>query len=218
MNKTEFLGLISERLGRPTPTVAPSRDVVGVPEFWSSMKMSESDRMARFSKCLVDLGAEVHVVSDVEALRAKLTEVLGALRPNLLGIWNDAQLKDWVEPTLQPYEVVTWGVDARERFTNTDVGITGCTFAIADTGTVVLSCGGGKGRSVHLLPSVHVAIVKKSQLRDRLGEALQELPVKNMDSYVHFVTGPSRSSDIENDQSIGVHGPAAEVVFIVENL
>lgn len=222
MNRADFLGQISKRLGRPTPTEAPSRDVVGVPEFWSAKHMAQSERMKQFCKCLGDLGAEVYVVPDIDAMQRKLGEFLQDLHPRQIGIWNDEVLCEWVHPVLTTQSVLTWGVDAPDGFTSTDVGITGCAYAVADTGTLVLSCGGGRGRSVHLLPSVHIAIVKRSQLRHRLGEALEELSRSTeagcLDSYVHFVTGPSRSSDIENDQSIGVHGPAAEVVFVVENL
>ncbi|KPV44543.1 LutC/YkgG family protein [Alicyclobacillus ferrooxydans] len=221
MKRTEFLTRVSARLGRNgVPGDSPARDVVGVPEFWSQRELSERERVDRFRDNLVNLGGEVHLVSSVDELRDALSEVLGSLRIMRVGIWNDRELQELVNPVLESYEVSTWGIEPASAFVDMDLGITGAQFGVADTGTLVLSCGGGRGRSVHLLPPVHLAVLRASQIKTRLGEALQELSshLTEIDSYVHFVTGPSRSSDIENDQSIGVHGPAAEIVIVVENL
>lgn len=52
-----------------------------------------------------------------------------------------------------------------------------------------------------------------------LGDAFAKVrPMPEMDSYVHFVTGPTRSSDMENDQSIEVHDPTAVITIMIENL
>ena len=202
------------------PRTAPTRDVIGVPEFWSTRELPEHECVQRFRANLLNLGGEVHLVSDTSGLRETLSEVLSSLRVMQVGIWNDPELEELVGPVLATYEVSTWGIEPPSAFVDLDVGITGAHFAVADTGTLVLSCGEGRGRSVHLLPPVHLAVLRASQIRTRLGEALQELSEhpKRIDSYIHFVTGPSRSSDIENDQSIGVHGPAAEIVIVVENI
>ena len=227
MNRADFLGHISARLGRDrAPVEAPERDVIGGPEFWSEMHLSPDARLPMFRDKLTALGGDVRVVKDIPELQSELTTVFAQLGPKKVGIWNDPELREWLGQALtshdkshdKSHDVLTWGVDAPHEFTQTDVGITGATYAIADTGTLVLSCGGGRGRSVHLLPAVHLAVVGASQIRDRLGEALTELTSESLDSYIHFVTGPSRSSDIENDQSIGVHGPAAEIVIVVQAL
>lgn len=210
---------ISARLGREhAPVKVPERDVIGVPGFWSEMHLSPQGRLEMFRDRLTALGGDVRIVSDLAGLQTELTSILEELGAGKIGIWNDPELHEWLGVVLEGRDVRRWGVDAPEAFTDTDLGITGSAYAIADTGTLVLSCAGGRGRSVHLLPAVHLAVVGASQMRDRLGEALEALKRRDLDSYIHFVTGPSRSSDIENDQSIGVHGPAAEIVIVVEGL
>src|SRR5205814_94660 len=98
-----------------------------------------------------------------------------------------------------------------------DVGITLADAAVANTGTVLHIAGPAKARSVSLLPTLHVALVKESQIVDRIGQAMQTFSTwsrSEIPSSLHFITGPSRSADIENDLTIGVHGPAAVAVVI----
>lgn len=220
MNKDAFLNRIATQVGRPSRlTQAPSRDVVGIPDFWREFRLAQDERLARFEERLTGLGGEVRVVNNIAQLQTELAEVVADMKPQRIGMWSDAQLEKWVGGSLAEQTVLKWGVDPREQFSSLDIGITGCSAAVADTGTLVLACGGGRGRSVHLLPPVHVAILGASQIVTRLGEALDRVarPIE-MDSYVHFVTGPSRSSDIENDQTIGIHGPAAVIVLVVKEL
>jgi len=85
-------------------------------------------------------------------------------------------------------------------------------YAIANTGTLVLQACGGRGRSVSLLPSVLLAVFPAERLVMRMGEALERLRSEGetkggLPSSITLVTGPSRSADIENDLTIGVHGP-----------
>ncbi|WDL95661.1 LutC/YkgG family protein [Alicyclobacillus sp. ALC3] len=217
MNKEAFLNRIATQIGRPRPlTQAPPRDVVGAPDFWHDFNLSPDERLARFEERFTGLGGEVRVVDDIAQLQAELAHVMADKKPKRIGMWNDAELEKWVGNSLHSQAVMTWGVDPRQQFSSIDIGITGCSGAIADTGTLVLTCGGGRGRSVHLLPSIHIAVVGASQIVTRLGEALERVAKPTeMDSYVHFVTGPSRSSDIENDQTIGIHGPAAVMAMVV---
>ena len=107
--------------------------------------------------------------------------------------------------------------DFRAAALRAEVGVTGVDLAIADTGTLVLSAGVGRPRAVSLLPRLHVALVHQRQLVSRLGEGLSRVRA-GRPSAVHFITGPSRTSDIENDLSIGVHGPARVLVIVVPEM
>jgi len=89
-------------------------------------------------------------------------------------------------------------------------GITGVDWAVAETGTLLLGSGPGRGRVVSLLPPVHIALIRPSQLLPSLAEAFRRAgQALDLPSSLVLITGPSRSADIENDLSIGVHGPAA---------
>ncbi|MDQ0189107.1 lactate utilization protein C [Alicyclobacillus cycloheptanicus] len=219
MNKEAFLTRIASQLGRSSPlNEAPTRQVVGVPDFWREYALSKEARITHFEERFVQLGGAFHRVKDAAELQEALRGIFADLQPERIGMWNDAQLRQLVLPAVSSEQVVTWGVDEREAFTSIDIGITGCTAAVADTGTLVLACGAGRGRSVHLLPPVHLAIVGASQFVTRLGEALARIAdAVDQHAYVHLVTGPSRSSDIENDQTIGIHGPAAVIVIVVDD-
>jgi len=87
------------------------------------------------------------------------------------------------------------------------IGVTRCRAAIADTGTLMLVFDAAHPRSTSLLPRTHVAIVEHGDLVDSLADALARVPAP-APSAVTFVTGPSRSADIEQILTLGVHGPA----------
>jgi L-lactate dehydrogenase complex protein LldG len=96
------------------------------------------------------------------------------------------------------------------------VGITGAHAALADTGSVVLVHGSGRARLVSLLPPVHIAIVPIARLYATLGELFVAEPsVLREAANVVFVTGPSRTADIEMTLTRGVHGPRLVHVVLV---
>lgn len=93
------------------------------------------------------------------------------------------------------------------------IGITGADYALADTGTLVLLAGRGRARSASLVAPVHIAILKPEQIIPGLNELIPLLNDKpasagpGLPSAVAFITGPSRTADIELTIVIGVHGP-----------
>jgi L-lactate dehydrogenase complex protein LldG len=100
-----------------------------------------------------------------------------------------------------------------------DLGVTGAQWAVAETGTLVLESECERHRLASLVPTAHVAIIESRQVRQTLGEVLQAMSDKGRDGLsraVTFITGPSRTSDIELTLAIGVHGPAELYVVIIE--
>ena len=99
-----------------------------------------------------------------------------------------------------------------------DIGITSAQWAIADTGTLVLESDKERHRLASLVPPVHIAIIEADQIRHTLAEVLQALSKHGQDTLsrtVTFITGPSRTSDIELTLAIGVHGPAELYVIVL---
>ncbi|HEV8639765.1 MAG TPA: lactate utilization protein [Methylomirabilota bacterium] len=102
----------------------------------------------------------------------------------------------------------------RAHVAEADLGLTGVDLAVAETGTLVLVSGAGRPRSTSLLPPYHVAVFD----RTALVESLQQVGVF-LESWhegqppgwrggaIHFITGPSRTADIELTLTRGVHGP-----------
>ena len=112
--------------------------------------------------------------------------------------------------------------ELRERAAQADIGITGVDYAIAETGSVVVVPRQGLSRLVSLLPPIHVAIVRPSQILECLEDIfiLRRLAYyqgdEDMGSYMNFITGPSRTADIEQTLVIGVHGPREAHLVLLE--
>lgn len=101
-----------------------------------------------------------------------------------------------------------------------DLGIVWADFAIANTGTLALLARGGQGRSVSLLPNILFAVVHEDDLFTRMGQMFAAVQARYPEvaawpSSLNLVTGPSRSSDIENDLTIGVHGPGIVYAAVI---
>ncbi len=94
-------------------------------------------------------------------------------------------------------------------------GITGALAGVAETGTLVLPGGVGRPLTVSLLPEIHLAVLRKADIRANLTQVLDLREVREA-SAVALVTGPSRTGDIEMSLTIGVHGPGEVHVFCVD--
>ncbi len=94
------------------------------------------------------------------------------------------------------------------------VGITGCTCAIAGTGTLLITGAVGRPLSASLLPETHIAVVQERQLVSSLEEALCLKELRDASASV-LITGPSRTADIEMTLTIGVHGPKELLILLV---
>ena len=101
----------------------------------------------------------------------------------------------------------------RREIVGSGLGITGADYAVAETGSVVVIPRKGLSRLVSLVPPVHVAIVRHADLVESLDDVFlfQRLAYHqnggDMGSYLNFITGPSRTADIEMKLVVGVHGP-----------
>jgi L-lactate dehydrogenase complex protein LldG len=106
--------------------------------------------------------------------------------------------------------------ELRELCADADVGITSADYALADTGTLVMFASPEEARMTSLLPPVHVAIVPRERILSGLDEffSLVPLPADRTSSVV-FITGGSRTADIEMILVRGVHGPGEIHVVVV---
>jgi len=112
----------------------------------------------------------------------------------------------------------------RQKFIDATVGISGANMAIAETGTIVLVTNEGNADLTTTLPPVHIALFGVDKVVASLDDAvamLRMLPRSGtgqiMTSYVNWITGPSRSADIEQSLTIGVHGPREMHCVIMDN-
>ncbi len=192
----------------------------------------------KFVEEAVLVGGLVHRAADAEEARNHLKGIIEKCEAKLVVRWDDPLLAELgLDDVMKKagVEVITENLrilaDAEEggyappekieearafvkqKLAQADLGITGAQYAIAETGTLVLSAGEGRGRAVSALPPVHVAVVKTENLVSSMGELLplasgsQGRDIPTMESCLYFITGPSRTGDIELELTIGVHGP-----------
>jgi L-lactate dehydrogenase complex protein LldG len=102
----------------------------------------------------------------------------------------------------------------RERIGGAGAGVTGATCGLAATGTVAVTCGPDSPRATSLVPPSHVCLVRASDVVEDLAEAL--LRLTSLPSALAWISGPSRSADLEMTLTVGVHGPASVEVIVVE--
>ena len=101
-----------------------------------------------------------------------------------------------------------------------DVGVTMAQAAIAETGTLVLESNRERHRVVSLLPPVHIAIISSEDICLTMGDALKRVrgdEQTELSRAITFITGPSRTADIELTLTIGVHGPKELYVIIIDS-
>ena len=112
--------------------------------------------------------------------------------------------------------------EVRRRLGETGLGITGADYAISETGSVIILPRRGLSRLVSVVPPVHLAIVRPQDVLASLDDLflLRRLEYHtnggDMGSYLNFITGPSRTADIEQTIVVGVHGPRAVHLILME--
>jgi len=124
-------------------------------------------------------------------------------------VWPDLAGLDWAAA----------GIDAQSRPARGEdrTGITGCFCAIAETGTLLLLSGERMPKVTALLPETHIAVVPRSRLVATLEDAFALLRREKgeLPRSTWFVSGPSRTADIEQTIVIGAHGPYRTHVILV---
>jgi L-lactate dehydrogenase complex protein LldG len=108
----------------------------------------------------------------------------------------------------------------RERLAEAGVGVTGAIAAAADSGTVGIACGPRAPRATSLVPPAHICLVFRATMVEDLAEALRRyIPGatdNDLPSGLVWVSGPSRSADLELVLTVGVHGPGSVDVIVVD--
>ena len=157
------------------------------------------------------------VVRGDHEIALALTQIISALPQTHIAISDNPEVERLLQLTDLEIEELSVAPNAHDIF-RFDVGISTVQAAIAETGTLVLDSTRERHRLVSLVPPVHIAIVRASQIYRSLGEVLALIRKdQEISPAVTFITGPSRTADIELTLAIGVHGPQ-ELYVIVDEL
>jgi L-lactate dehydrogenase complex protein LldG len=222
--RAEFLESIRHRTqaGRYKPTNAPDVAWTRKEEPGESRPIEEP--AARFIEELEALGGHGKRVENLEEAREYVLDLAREREAKLLLRWDVDDLEDLgVDAPLGEtgVEVAVWRdlADFREIAGKADIGLSTAEWAIAETGTLVLEGGPGKGRTVTLLPPTYVAVVPVSRILRTVPEAIEKYAAgeaRGLPANVCFHTGPSRSGDIEMSLFVGMHGPGDVHVVLVD--
>ena len=108
--------------------------------------------------------------------------------------------------------------DYRQKMIQADAGLVAADYLIADTGTIVLYDENHRAQLVTLLPPTLIVLATTKQLTPDLFSLNTILKNKDIQNFpnLHYITGPSRTSDIEKTLILGVHGPVKLYVLLVE--
>lgn len=228
MGKTRgaFPASVAERPSEPAAVVETIRRQLA--ERWP-------ETLERFRREFERVGGVFYRVPALGAVPAVVGEIARGRRATRLVTWHPAALGGDLGPALgaQGLAVDTMplaSVPDRERealralIAEADLGLTGADLAVAETGSLVLRSGPGRPRSTSLLPPYHVALFDRPALVESLAqvgvflEAWHEDP-SGWGANVSFITGPSRTADIELTLTRGVHGPKeVHAIFVEEEI
>lgn len=170
--------------------------------------------------------------SDNNAMFAHLAQILERHTIRSTLVWRSAVLETLgVGPWLLARGITVHYWDDLEKLPTAenrqiafaaDLGITGVDWAVAETGSLaVCARPGGQGRSVSLLPPLHVAILSRAQIVPDLFDLFDQLGIESrqagLPSNVTLITGPSKTGDIQLKLTTGVHGPGEVHALILDD-
>jgi L-lactate dehydrogenase complex protein LldG len=207
----------------PTATRAASRQLPIHPDVTATplpLPDLSSPMTERFRQRLASVGGRCEIVDDEESAGRALEQLLSTLGARRV-VHSDSALLDRVLPRSSARSFAAVGQLSREALFDCDTGVSAAQLGIAETGTVVLESSAERHRLVSLVPPVHVVLLKASDLVETMGQALAHVR-GNASSEVGsraitFITGPSRTSDIELTLAIGVHGPQIVHVILIDD-
>jgi L-lactate dehydrogenase complex protein LldG len=185
----------------------------------TSPSLTRDELIARFTSEAEALTVVVHRVDGDAAAATRVLEIVSARGATRVLAWDEKWLNcRGIAETLRSSGIALepcWlprdGVERRQRLAELDdvaVGLTGAVAGLADTGSLALVSGPGRGRIASLLPPLHIAMLRVSQLHASYAAFLAAHPqIEDVGSNLVLVTGPSRTADIEMTLTRGVHGP-----------
>ena len=211
--RDNILGKIRDALGRNHPMTdgeaaamrAKLRDHPRGPQ--PSM---EWEPVSRFRERCISLSSTVDEVASLDQVPAAVARYLAGNDLPRAGVcWPEFSRLDWAGAGVP--------VEVRPATGEDKVGVTGSYCVIAETGTLMLLSGPDTHPKTSLLPETHIAIVPVSRILRSMEDAWDRLRAERgeLPRQVAFISGPSRTADIEMTLVLGIHGPCRVHIILV---
>jgi L-lactate dehydrogenase complex protein LldG len=217
-DREKIFARISEALANPAhgpaggpPSVTEQRRVL------PAVGKTFEERLALFRSNAAELRADFHVVANRDELESRLRELRDAEGWKKVAAHN-GELSGRMAEVLGLAILQTDGGFDKNELAACDVGITECDALVAQTGSVLVTSRSAGGRALSCLPPHHIVLARREQLVPDLPAAFELLQQKYADNYpsmISFITGPSRTGDIERILVLGAHGPKKLTIFAV---
>lgn len=207
-SREDILGRMRERLGRNAAnalTGQQSIDAVFLKRLHGprpAMPAEKSALAARFVEKSIAQSSTVDQVAGLADVPAAVARYLGDMKlSNRVVVWPQLSGLNWQASGI---EIAARGAEDTDL-----VGITGSFCAVAETGTLMLCGSPATPATVSLLPETHIAIVSADRIVSGMEEAwaLARAELGQLPRAVNFISGPSRTGDIEQTIVLGAHGP-----------
>ena len=180
--------------------------------------MSKTKLIDQFSVAAINVGAEV---TSVDSVAAAANYIAGKITGTLLVPQFSSASRFKLKAALKKAGVAIEINHLRSVAAEAEAGITGVNFAIADTGTLVLESTAEDIRLATTLPPKQFALLDPDKIvADGIKAVapLRKFHQRDPRNYIAYVTGPSRTADIERVLTIGVHGPKELFILLVPGL
>jgi L-lactate dehydrogenase complex protein LldG len=121
------------------------------------------------------------------------------------------------EPVLSNLNWQAAGVSTATRVAEKGdlISLTTCIAGVAETGTLVLKSGPSSPTTLNLLPDIHCVLLRKEHIIGGYEDAWDLVRREKLPRTVNFITGPSRSADIEQKLQMGAHGPKRLIIYLI---
>jgi L-lactate dehydrogenase complex protein LldG len=180
--------------------------------------MTDAQLVQRFREAASSVGARVTLHETIFSAVNYLAEHAGG--PLLFPPFASASRID-LGPQLEKAGIETVVDCFRDKAFRANAGLTGANFALADTGTLVLESTAEEIRLASTLPERHFVLLDPEKI---LADGRAAIPVlralhrRDPRNYIAYITGPSRTADIERVLTIGVHGPSELHILLLPGM
>jgi L-lactate dehydrogenase complex protein LldG len=211
--REDILGKLRAAFGR-----GPGAPPVPIPTTARIMPRKPAGSEAELTQLLTEiekLSGVTRRVASMADFRAALAELVRLEGVKRATCWTTPEMEVWgVATALQALGVEIIPADAdKHRVASCELGVTGVDAALPETGTLALTSSPERPRVASLLPRVHLALLRSAVLRPDLHQVFAESQAAG---YSVLISGPSRTADIELTLTLGVHGPKALYVWVME--
>jgi L-lactate dehydrogenase complex protein LldG len=225
-DREKIMGRIREALAVPAPRHdAPARPhaiggtTAGFREWLPAVGDTFAAQLALFSRQCDLLRTALCECADVSAAATRLAAILEQSDGRRLAC-HAGELNDQLIGRLpKSCSIVRIAAEYdRELLETCDAALTECEALVAQTGSVCVTSRSSGGRALSVLPPHHVVVARRAQLLSDLGAAYEQLAEKYRDGYpsfISFISGPSRTGDIERILVLGAHGPKNLTILLL---